>query len=328
MSIPVPTLSPAESSYIISSLAHPTKPTRPDARQLFASRPISVSYNFFPHANGSASIKVGGTEVLAGIRLEVSDTANSQARGDESWKAKVEVDVTPQAFPGTSSQTISSVSAHLTSLLTSHFIPFLSPLTIIENKKYFQPQLHVTVMSAAGNIASVVFLAARAAFADLRVPNTKVITWTGEMEEGAGEAVDLTGIKASIAAGKTKGKGRSVISGSEDWDLNTEEEIGYHHVESRERLPVLVTLNLVPNSPNVFLDATPQEEVACPCRIHLFFIASLDPLKPNLCGMRVEGPEGLDSNRIRGLLEKGQGVASELLKEMDSNLPDERSLLM
>jgi exosome complex component RRP42 len=54
----------------------------------------------------------------------------------------------------------------------------------------------------------------------------------------------------------------------------------------------------VPKSDVVFLDATPQEEAACPDRLYLFFNSSL-----KLCGMRMEGGEGLDAERVRPLLE-------------------------
>lgn len=93
MSVPVPTLSPAESSYIVTSLAHPSNPTRTDARPLFASRPIQISYGVFPQANGSAQVKLGGTEVVSGVKLEAIDIVGQQIQGQEKWRTKVEVDV-------------------------------------------------------------------------------------------------------------------------------------------------------------------------------------------------------------------------------------------
>ena len=51
----------------------------------------------------------------------------------------------------------------------------------------------------------------------------------------------------------------------------------------------------------MFLDASVQEEVACPDRIHTFFTGS-----GRLCGIRLEGGEGLDVGRIRPLLKVGR----------------------
>lgn len=93
MSIPLPALSPAETSYIVTSLAHPSYPTRNDARPLFASRPIQISYGVFPQANGSSQVKLGETEVVCGIKLEVIDITGQQIKDQEKWRTKVEVDV-------------------------------------------------------------------------------------------------------------------------------------------------------------------------------------------------------------------------------------------
>jgi exosome complex component RRP42 len=82
------TISPSERSYIISGLSDPS-PTRLDGRAPEASRPISISYADAPQASGSARVIVGGTEVLAGIRLEVGDIEE----GSGKWRCNVEVDV-------------------------------------------------------------------------------------------------------------------------------------------------------------------------------------------------------------------------------------------
>jgi exosome complex component RRP42 len=78
--------SPSERSYILTGLAHPTQPTRLDGRELRQSRPISISYGDAPQASGSARVVLGGTEVLAGIRLEVGEEG-------ENGRCRVEVDV-------------------------------------------------------------------------------------------------------------------------------------------------------------------------------------------------------------------------------------------
>lgn len=88
-------LSPAEKDYIITGLSHPTAPTRLDGRALLASRPITVSYGDAPQASGSARVVLGGgTEAVAGIRLEVADVNPAgKGKGKEEWQGKVEVDM-------------------------------------------------------------------------------------------------------------------------------------------------------------------------------------------------------------------------------------------
>lgn len=85
-------LSPAERDYIITGLSQDS-PSRLDGRTLLAPRPISVSYAEAPQASGSARVVIGGTEVVAGIRLEVGDSDPSSLKGREGWRGKVEVDV-------------------------------------------------------------------------------------------------------------------------------------------------------------------------------------------------------------------------------------------
>lgn len=88
-------LSPSERSYILTGLSHPTQPTRVDGRGLLDSRPIEVSFGDAPQASGSSRVRIGNTEVLAGIRLEVEDV-DPEGEGEGSgggWRTKVEVDV-------------------------------------------------------------------------------------------------------------------------------------------------------------------------------------------------------------------------------------------
>ena len=79
MATPTVLLSKAEKSYIQSSLlANP--PLRSDGRSLNDYRSINLETGVVPLANGSArvSIGVGGTEVLAGVKLEVEDVEDGE----------------------------------------------------------------------------------------------------------------------------------------------------------------------------------------------------------------------------------------------------------
>lgn len=82
------TLSHSELQYIIAGLAHPTTPTRADGRTLLQPRAVGVSYGDAPAANGSARVRIGGTDVVAGIKLEVADVAEGSRP-----RTKVDVDV-------------------------------------------------------------------------------------------------------------------------------------------------------------------------------------------------------------------------------------------
>jgi hypothetical protein len=85
-------LSPAERDFVVTGLAQ-TPPSRLDGRDLLTPRPISISYAEAPQASGSSRVLIGGTQVVAGVRLEVGDVDPSAPKGKEGWRGKVEVDV-------------------------------------------------------------------------------------------------------------------------------------------------------------------------------------------------------------------------------------------
>ncbi|WWC91026.1 uncharacterized protein L201_005966 [Kwoniella dendrophila CBS 6074] len=331
MSIPITTLSPSEISYIQTSLADPIQPIRSDSRGLFDSREIQISYGIFPHANGSAKLKFGNTEIIAGIKLEVVDSklkSSEKYPGNESWRCKVEVDITPQSFPSASPNSLSSLSTYLSSIIQSNFVENLKPFEIIKNQKYFQPNLHLTLLSFDGNLLNGLILSSRLAFSDLKLPKIKVISWTGEenIQDGIIGKGDLSGIKAAISQkkGGNKNKNKLLTKGSEDWDLDLSgSDNGLTYMKNRKNLPVVVTLNLVPNSDNIFIDATAQEESACPSKIHLFFNSTTteEEEEIKLSGIRLEGGQSIDKSRIGGLLEKGFEIAKDMITEMNNSLP-------
>lgn len=210
---------------------------------------------------------------------------------------------------------MSTMSATYASFLSDYFLPCV-PALPITSTKYFTPTLHLTVLSADGNVCSALVIAARAAFSDLRVPVTKNVgVESTEAEAAMGQ--DLAGIKGAIAAGKGgKGRAKARARGGDDWDIDGTTDT----LKERENLPVPVTLNLVPDSSAVFIDATPREEAACSSRIHALF-------RPDgrICGLRTEGDKGIDVARIRPLLEVSSHRPCELTTGREECGPQARS---
>lgn len=196
------------------------------------------------------------------------------------------------------------MSASYASFVSDYFVPCLPPLPITATK-FFAPSLHLSVLSADGGLIFALVVAARAAFADLGVPVTKHVG-TEATEADTAHGGDLAGIKGAIAAGKHgKGKAKARARGADDWDIDGT----VAEMPQRENLPVPVTLYLIPDSDNVFVDATPREEEACPARLHVLF-------RPDgrICGMSMEGDKGIETGRIRPLLEVSRGVELSALQ--------------
>jgi len=140
-------LSPAERDFVVTGLAQ-TPPSRLDGRDLLTPRPISISYAEAPQASGSSRVLIGGTQVVAGIRLEVGDVDPSAPKGKEGWRGKVEVDVyvhfhmtvmlmirTPQAYPAMSSSNLSTLSTQLANAIAEHFMPSVPAIPILAPTK-------------------------------------------------------------------------------------------------------------------------------------------------------------------------------------------------
>ncbi|KAJ5093678.1 hypothetical protein N7456_009539 [Penicillium angulare] len=71
----IPHLSPAELSYLYTSLSLPNSPIRPDGRSPTQFRPLSAETNILPGTNGSARIGFAdGTQAIVGVKAEVEKT--------------------------------------------------------------------------------------------------------------------------------------------------------------------------------------------------------------------------------------------------------------
>jgi len=73
-----PHLSPAELSYLYTSLSLPQSPIRPDGRSPTQFRPLTAETNILPGTNGSARIGFAdGTQAIVGVKAEVEKTTLS-----------------------------------------------------------------------------------------------------------------------------------------------------------------------------------------------------------------------------------------------------------
>ena len=75
-----PHLSPAELSYLYTSLALPDRPIRPDGRSSTQFRPLAAETDILPGTNGSARIGFAdGTQAIVGVKAEVEKTVSGAA---------------------------------------------------------------------------------------------------------------------------------------------------------------------------------------------------------------------------------------------------------
>ncbi|KAF9466718.1 ribosomal protein S5 domain 2-type protein [Collybia nuda] len=320
-------LSKAEKSYIQTGLLS-NPPLRADGRSSLDFRSVALETGVAPLANGSARISIGrtsnggGTEVLAAAKLEVESVGED---GVDGGRIMCTVSCSPAAYPHISSNGLDDLQHDMSSILhqtLSHLSLHPKNLGILPNKKSWLLNLDIAVLSDSGNIYDALFMAARAALWDTKVPRTRSIEYK----------VKKTGSSVTTGTGKNGGSGdmdvdedtpsgfdTRQIQNATDFELPDYWDEG-EVLDGRDKWPVCVTLNLVP--PVHYLDATLQEEAATPLKLLLAF-SFLPSTPPDIQGMRIIGPGEIKPSYLKDLVKDGEKYARELFSSLNAKLKDE-----
>ncbi|RDB21882.1 Exosome complex component RRP42 [Hypsizygus marmoreus] len=317
-------LSKAEKSYIqVGLLSSP--PSRSDGRSLLDYRSVALETGVAPLANGSARVNIGrnanqaggGTEVVAASKLEVESIDDDG--GVEGGRIVCTVSCSPSAYPHLSSGALDDIQQDMTTILHQTLAhPSLHPnnLSILPRKKSWLLNLDVLVLADAGNVYDALFIAARAALWDTKVPRTRSVEYkarktTGTKPGGTGDM--------DVDEETPSGFDTRQIQNATDFELPDYWDEG-EVLDGREKWPVCVTLNLVP--PVHYLDATGQEEAATPLRLLLMF--TFPPNGPaDVQAMRMLGPGELKITQLKDLIVTGEKYAHDLYHSLNVKLKEE-----
>jgi len=329
------TLSKSEKSYIQTSL-QAKSPLRGDGRSVHQFRAVTLQTGVVPAANGSARLNlgrssdesIGGTEVLAAAKLEVENigvangggSSSSNSSGVEGGRIVCTVSCSPAAYSYLSSAALDDLQHDYTAILNdvlSHASLRPPNLGIIPGRKAWLLTLDLMILSDAGIIYDALFMAARAALWDTRVPRTRAIEYRPDKKEGAGKS---TGEEMDVDSEPQSGLDtRKSKAPATDFELEDYWDDGAV-LGGREAWPVSVTLNLFPGVH--FLDATAQEEAATPLRLILIF--SFPTGSPAaLHGMHLLGTGDTDLAQIESLVKEGGKYALEIYTALNAKLKDE-----
>ncbi|KAG7445028.1 ribosomal protein S5 domain 2-like protein [Guyanagaster necrorhizus] len=279
-------ISKAEKSYIQTGLLS-APPRRQDGRSLLDFRSIALETGVVPLANGSARLLIAdGTEILAATKLQVQDGPLPQLT--------CTVTCSPAAYPHLSPAALDDVQADLTALLNgtlSRHRP--DNLTILPGKKAWALHLDIIVLADAGNVCDALFMAARAALWDTRVPRTRGVEYKARKDSG----FDMQTAPPDFELADYWDDGE-VLGGRDTW-------------------PVSITLNI--ESSVHYLDAILQEEASTPLRLLLMYSFP----GPILQGMRTIGSGDLSLPQIKALLADGEKYALELMQALNAKLSEE-----
>ncbi|KAN0063606.1 hypothetical protein ACQY0O_004054 [Thecaphora frezii] len=328
-------------------------PQRHDGRTLLAYRPLELDADIAPQANGSATVNLGGTEVVCGVKAEVrsfgddfeDDEADELQHEDEDFdddhpeddvplsrkggKIKCTFECSQSILHTFDSRHLEALTASLTSTITSVFSPRTSPiplsqLLIIPRSKHWTLYVDILVTSlSGGNLFDAVFAAIFAALYDTRVPQTRGVAFeapTAAPGAGAFENVkgdlDQMGIKGLLRSNKeaAQARGTDAEGRSKTVDFELENQQDEGaHLTGREDVPVCVTVNVLPKA--YLLDATIDEEACIASRVHV--VASR-------CGrihaVEVEGSEEIGFQRVNEAIQIGTRQAASLADALRAKL--------
>ncbi|KAJ3755988.1 ribosomal protein S5 domain 2-type protein [Lentinula raphanica] len=313
-------ISKAEKSYIRAGiLANP--PRRADGRSLHDFRVISLETGVVSLSNGSAHLSIGrnphdgsgGTDILASVKLEVEDIEGAAI---DNGRIACSVSCSPSAYPHLSSGALDDLQYDLTQVLhqaLSH--PSLHPknLAIIPRKKSWLLNLDLLVTADAGNVYDALFLAARAALWDTKVPRTRSVEYKSP------KSLLSTSVDMDVDQDTSSGFDTRRVAHATDFELPDYWDEG-EVLEGRERWPVAVTLNLVESKH--FLDATLQEEASCGSRlliVHSYESSS----SPTVQSMRILGSEELSIPHLKSLIKEAETYTSDMFNSLNAKLEDE-----
>lgn len=156
----------------------------------------------------------------------------------------------PAAYPHLTQTALDDLQHDLTSILHATLThPSLHPknLTILPRKKSWLLHLDLLVLSDAGNTFDALFLAARAALWDTKVPRTRSVEYKAPRSTAAGAGANTTVEGGDMNVDVLAPSGfdtRAQVSRATDFELPDYWDEG-EILDRRDRWPVCVTLNLV-----------------------------------------------------------------------------------
>ncbi len=154
-----------------------------DKRPLHSYRPIEIKTGIVPNAEGSALVKLGNTQVIAGVKLEIGQPyADTPNEGVLIVNAEFVPAASPTFEPGPPDENAIELARVIDRSLREPRVVGLDKLAIVPGKKVWIVWLDIYVLDHDGNLLDASMLAAMAALASAKIPKYEVINPdTGEI---------------------------------------------------------------------------------------------------------------------------------------------------
>ncbi|PIA59211.1 hypothetical protein AQUCO_00400233v1 [Aquilegia coerulea] len=179
-------LSVGEKHFIQGGIA---QDLRSDGRKRLTYRPISVETGVLAQANGSARVKLGGTDVIASVKAELGRPNHLYP---DKGKVSIYVDCSPTAAPMFEGRGGEELSAELSAALQRCLLGGrsgagaginLSALIVVEGKMCWDLYIDGLVVSSDGNLLDALGAAIKAALSNTGIPKVNVAVGASADEE-------------------------------------------------------------------------------------------------------------------------------------------------
>ncbi|MDE1856731.1 MAG: exosome complex protein Rrp42 [Candidatus Micrarchaeota archaeon] len=176
---------------------------RVDARGDFDFRPISIAAGIIDNAEGSAEVDMGGTQVLAGVKVDLGEPmSDTPDRGNLSVSAELLPMASPDYEAGPPSPTAIELARVVDRGIRAAECIDLESL-FIEEGKVWSVWIDLYVLNYSGNLIDAAGLAAMAALNTCRVPKYE----DGKaVREDRSKRLKIDNIVTSTTFGKINGR--------------------------------------------------------------------------------------------------------------------------
>ncbi|AFZ70200.1 RNase PH-related exoribonuclease [Caldisphaera lagunensis DSM 15908] len=158
------------------------KGQRADERDFYSPRKISIQTNVLEKANGSALVKLGNTQVLAGIKIEPGEPfADMPDEGVLQVHAELVPLASPQFEPGPPDENAIELARVIDRSLRDPKAVDLKSLVIRPGDKVWMLWLDLYILDYDGNLFDASMLASMAALSTARMPEFEEME-TGEIK--------------------------------------------------------------------------------------------------------------------------------------------------
>ncbi|KAJ9702697.1 hypothetical protein PVL29_004430 [Vitis rotundifolia] len=274
-------LSVGEKHFIQGGIA---QDLRTDGRRRLTYRPFNVETGVIPQANGSARVRLGGTDVIASVKAELGKPSPSQP---DKGKVNIYVDCSPTAAPMFEGRGGEELSTELSGALQHCLLGGksgagagidLSSLVVVEGKVCWDLYIDGLVVSSDGNLLDALGAAIKAALTNTGIPKVEV-------------AVGASG------------------DGLPEVDISDDEYLQF----DTSGVPVIVTLTKVGR--HYIVDATLEEESQMSSAVSVSVSG-----QGRICGLIKRGGAGLDPSVILDMISVAKHVSEQLMNKLDSEI--------